>query len=88
MVRFLINLIHNPEINKNNAQLVFTTHDTSVLDTDIFRRDQVWFVEKDSESATKLYPLTEFSPRKGEALERGYLNGRYGALPFIGEFKF
>ena len=88
MVRFLISLIHNPEINKNNAQLVFTTHDTSVLDTDIFRRDQVWFVEKDSESATKLYPLTEFSPRKGEALERGYLNGRYGALPFIGEFKF
>lgn len=88
MVRFLIRLIHNPEINRNNAQLVFTTHDTSVLDTDIFRRDQVWFVEKDSESATRLYPLTEFSPRKGEALERGYLKGRYGALPFIGEFKF
>jgi len=88
MVRFLISLIHNPEVNRSNAQLVFTTHDTSVLDTEIFRRDQVWFVEKDPEGATKLYPLTEFSPRKGEALERGYLHGRYGALPFIGEFKF
>lgn len=88
MVRFLISLIHNPELNKNNAQLAFTTHDTSILDTDIFRRDQVWFVEKDAESATKLYPLSDFSPRKGEALERGYLKGRYGALPFIGEFKF
>ena len=88
MVRFLINLVHNPEINKNNAQLVFTTHDTSILDTDIFRRDQVWFVEKDRESATKLYPLSDFSPRKKEALENGYLKGRYGALPYIGEFKF
>lgn len=88
MVRFLINLIHNSEINRNNAQLAFTTHDTSVLDTDIFRRDQVWFVEKDAESASRLYPLSDFSPRKGEALERGYLKGRYGALPFIGEFKF
>ncbi|MBI5192987.1 MAG: AAA family ATPase [Nitrospirae bacterium] len=88
MVRFLINLVHNPEINKNNAQLIFTTHDTSILDTDIFRRDQVWFVEKDRESATTLYPLSDFSPRKKEALEKGYLMGRYGALPFIGEFKF
>ncbi|MBI5048641.1 MAG: ATP-binding protein [Deltaproteobacteria bacterium] len=88
MVRFLINLIHNSEISRNNAQLAFTTHDTSVLDTDIFRRDQVWFVEKDTESASRLYPLSDFSPRKGEALERGYLKGRYGALPFIGEFKF
>lgn len=88
MMRFLISLIHNPEVNKNNAQLVFTTHDTSILDTNIFRRDQVWFVEKDKESASRLYPLSNFSPRKDEALERGYLKGRYGALPFIGEFKF
>lgn len=88
IVRFLIKLIHNSEVNKNNAQLVFTTHDTSILDTEIFRRDQVWFVEKDDESASQLYPLTDFSPRKDEALERGYLKGRYGALPFIGEFTF
>jgi AAA15 family ATPase/GTPase len=86
MVRFLINLIQNSDLNKNNAQLIFTTHNTSLLDTDLFRRDQIWFMEKDQEHASRLYPLTDFSPRKGEALERGYLLGRYGALPFFGEF--
>lgn len=88
MVRFMIGLIQNPEINKHNAQLIFTTHDTSVLDTELFRRDQVWFVEKDREQSSRLYPLSDFRPRKGEALEKGYLNGRYGALPFIGELRF
>ena len=88
MVRFLIGLVQNPEINKHNAQLIFTTHDTSVLDTELFRRDQIWFVEKDHEQASRLYPLSDFKPRKGEALEKGYLNGRYGALPFIGELRF
>lgn len=86
MVRFLINLIQNTELNKNNAQLIFTTHNTSLLDCDLFRRDQIWFMEKDQEQASHLYPLTDFSPRKGEALEKGYLLGRYGALPFFGEF--
>ena len=86
MVRFLINLIQNTELNKNNAQLVFTTHNTSLLDIDLFRRDQIWFMEKDREQASRLYPLTDFSPRKGEALEKGYMMGRYGALPFFGEF--
>jgi len=88
MVRFLIGLVQNPEINKHNAQLIFTTHDTSILDTELFRRDQIWFVEKDHEQASRLYPLSDFKPRKGEALEKGYLNGRYGALPFIGELRF
>mgnify|MGYP000843943103 FL=1 len=88
MVRFLIGLIQNPSINRHNAQLIFTTHDTSVLDTDIFRRDQVWFVEKDTHQASRLYPLSDFSPRKHEALEKGYLQGRYGALPYIGEMRF
>lgn len=88
MVRFLIGLIQNPEINRRNAQMIFTTHDTSVLDTDIFRRDQVWFVEKDGAQSSKLYPLSDFKPRQGEALEKGYLKGRYGALPFIGELRF
>jgi len=87
MVRFLINLIHNTDLNQNNAQLIFTTHNTSLLDTDFFRRDQIWFMEKDNEQASQLYPLTDFSPRKGEAIEKGYLVGRYGALPFFGEFK-
>lgn len=88
MVRFLISLVHNPAINKHNAQLIFTTHDTSVLDPDLYRRDQIWFVEKAKDQSSRLYPLSDFSPRKGEALERNYLHGRYGALPFIGELRF
>jgi len=86
MVRFLVGLIQNSHLNQNNAQLIFTTHNTSLLDVDLFRRDQIWFMEKDQEQASHLYPLTDFSPRKGEALEKGYLLGRYGALPFFGEF--
>ena len=88
MVRFLLNLFHSPETNRDNAQLVFTTHDTTVLDQILMRRDQVWFVEKDAENATCLYPLSDYKPRKGEALQKGYLYGRYGALPFPGELRF
>jgi uncharacterized protein len=88
VVRFLIKLICNPEINKNNAQLIFSTHDTSLLDNELFRRDQIWFVEKDEINSTRLYPLLDFSPRKHEAIGRGYLQGRYGALPYIGEWRF
>lgn len=84
LVRFLVELFHNPQTNPNNAQLVFTTHETSILNQNIFRRDQIWFCEKDKEQATQLYPLTDFSPRKGrENLETAYLSGRYGALPFV-----
>jgi hypothetical protein len=88
LVRFLLNLFHNPETNRHNAQLIFTTHDTTVLDQTLMRRDQVWFVEKDAENATRLYPLSDYKPRKGEALQKGYLYGRYGALPFPGELRF
>ena len=87
LVRFLVENFHNTTVNKNNAQLIFTTHDTSVLDADLFRRDQIWFVEKNQSNATRLFPLSDFSPRKGEALEKGYLKGRYGALPFIGDLR-
>ncbi|MEA3417088.1 MAG: ATP-binding protein, partial [Thermodesulfobacteriota bacterium] len=88
LIRFLLNLFHNSETNRHNAQLVFTTHDTTVLDQTLMRRDQVWFVEKDAENATRLYPLSDYKPRKGEALQKGYLYGRYGALPFPGELRF
>lgn len=86
LVRRLVELFQNPVVNKKGAQLIFTTHDTSLLDPDLFRRDQIWFVEKDRDQASKLYPLSDFSPRKNEALERGYLIGRYGALPFLGDW--
>ncbi|MHB8744699.1 MAG: AAA family ATPase [Sulfuricaulis sp.] len=83
LVRRLVGLFHNPKINTANAQLIFTTHDTTLFDPNLLRRDQIWFVEKNHEQATTLYPFTDFSPRKKEAWERGYLMGRYGALPFF-----
>lgn len=85
IMRFLLSLFHNGKTNQANGQLIFTTHDTSLLDQDILRRDQVWFVEKDKANASNLYPLTDFKPRAGEALQKGYLNGRYGALPYTSE---
>lgn len=87
MVRRIIEMFHNPELNTQGAQLLFTTHDTSLLDApNLLRRDQVWLTEKGADHATTLIPLTEFSPRKGEALERGYLMGRYGAVPMLDSF--
>ena len=84
LVQTLVRLFHRPEVNTGGAQLIFTTHDTSLLDAyGLFRRDQVWFVEKCPDQSSSLYPLLDFSPRKNEALERGYLQGRYGALPLL-----
>lgn len=84
LVRELVRLFHNPDVNTGGAQLIFTTHDTSLLDApDLFRRDQVWFIEKDKDQASTLVALAEFSPRKNEAMERGYLMGRYGGVPFL-----
>ena len=86
----IIKQFNNPQTNPKNAQLIFTTHDTNLLGNDagepVLRRDQVWLTEKDKEGATVLYPLTDFKPRKPENLERGYLQGRYGAIPYLGRF--
>ncbi|MBV1929529.1 MAG: ATP-binding protein [Gammaproteobacteria bacterium] len=88
MVRYLVDLFHNDKTNPKNAQLIFTTHETSILSQDVFRRDQIWFCEKDKFQATTLYPLTDFSPRKDrENIELGYLSGRYGAFPFVSSFE-
>ena len=86
LVRELIKFIQNPEINKKGAQLIFTTHDTTLLDSELFRRDQIWFTEKDKKDATHLYPLSDYKPRLGEAYQKGYLSGRYGAIPILEEF--
>ena len=83
LLDFLVQLIHNNNLNEKNAQLIFATHNTSILASNDIRRDQFWFVDKRRDSSTKLYPLTDFSPRKKEARESGYLKGRYGALPII-----
>ena len=84
LVQYLVQLFQSSVGNPNNAQLVFTTHETSILHQEVFRRDQIWFCEKGEGQATTLYPLTDFSPRKGrENLELAYLSGRYGALPHV-----
>ncbi|EAI3388918.1 ATP-binding protein [Campylobacter coli] len=83
MTKFLVELFHNKTLNKNNAQLIFTTHDTSILNQKVFRRDQIWFCEKQNK-ATKLYPLSDFKVRKDKTnLENDYLLGRFGALPYF-----
>lgn len=83
----LIELFQDGRTNPHAAQLVFATHDASLLGTsfgrEILARDQVWFVEKDDEGATKLFPLTDFHPRKEENTERRYLGGSYGAVPSV-----
>ena len=84
LVRFLVEQFHDPKLNTKGAQLIFSTHDTSILNQEVFRRDQVWFCERDRNLATSLFPLTDFRPRKGrENLERAYLEGRYGAVPYV-----
>lgn len=85
LTRHLIEMIQDQTTNQNHAQLIFTTHDTGLLDLKLLRRDQIWFAEKDEKTMqTDIYALTEFSPRKEENIARGYLQGRYGAIPFIG----
>lgn len=83
----VIRIFHDPNLNTEGAQLIFNTHDPSLMGALLgdapLRRDEVWLTEKGKDGATRLYPLTEFRPRKSENLERGYLQGRYGAIPFV-----
>lgn len=85
LVHHLVKLLHH---KGTKAQLIFTTHDATLLSQKLLRRDQVWFMEKDAARATRLYPLSDFSPRNNEAVERGYLNGRYGGIPFLKDLDF
>ena len=84
IVKYIVEIFNNLEINKKGAQLIFNTHDTNLLDLELLRRDQIWFTEKNSEDgSTTIYPLDDFSVRKTENVEKGYLLGRYGAIPFL-----
>lgn len=85
LVRQIINTFQDPVLNERGAQLFFTTHDTSLLDNELLRRDQIWLTEKNADQSSSLVPLIQFSPRKGEALERGYLSGRYGGVPILNQ---
>lgn len=88
----LIKLFHS-KLNANNAQLIFASHDTNLLRKDIFRRDQIWFAEKDDKGGTDLYSLVEYkvnqatSVRNDASYEKDYLMGKYGAIPYFGNIE-
>jgi AAA15 family ATPase/GTPase len=87
-----VGLFRDTQVNPRAAQLVFTTHDATLLDPilgdDTMRRDEVWFVEKQGDGGTTLYSLADFKPRKLENWERRYLAGGYGAIPLASEWEF
>ena len=92
LTQAIIRLFNDPETNPKNAQLIFATHDTNLLTYGQFRRDQIWFTEKDKFGATCLYSLVEYKEedgtrvRKDRSFETDYIQGRYGAIPYIGDF--
>lgn len=86
LVGYLVGLFHNPAVNRNNAQLIISTHDLSLLTLKELRRDQVYFIEKNqSTGVSELYSLDEFSPRTNEDIRKAYLLGRYGSVPNVGD---
>lgn len=89
ITRFLIQLFHNPLVNRKNAQLIFATHDITQLSNDHFRRDQVWFSEKNEYGATSLYRCSDIPGiRLGTPLDKWYATGRFGATPIIDDVDF
>ena len=87
ITRAIIQLFNSNESNTHNAQLIFTTHDINLLSNTIFRRDQIWFAEKNKLGATDLYSLAEFKVRNDASYEKDYIQGKYGAIPFIGDIQ-
>lgn len=89
LTRMLISLFHNPKTNPKNAQLIFATHDSSLLDAELFRRDQIAFVEKENQGNTQLYRLSDIKGvRKDIPIDKWYMSGRFGAIPVISDFDF
>ena len=96
LTRYIINLFHNSEINIGNGQLIYSTHDTVNLNKETFRRDEIWFVEKDKNGVSELYSLSDYiiedengnakKVRNDATYNKDYLTGRYGAIPVIEEF--
>ncbi|MYC94254.1 MAG: ATP-binding protein [Caldilineaceae bacterium SB0661_bin_32] len=84
LTKEIVRLFNDPVRNARHAQLVFATQDTNLLDNQLLRRDQIWFVEKDREEASYLYSLAEFKVRNDAVYEKDYIHGRYGAIPFLG----
>jgi len=89
LTKHLLKLFHNEKINTKNAQLIFATHDTNMLTPNMFRRDQIWLTEKDRFGATDIYSLAQLKDViKNENFEKQYIQGKYGAIPYLGKFEF
>jgi len=87
MTKFLIGLFNSNETNQTNSQLIFVTHDSNLLTNRIFRRDQIWFCEKDRYGATDLYSLVDYRVRADASYSKDYILGKYGAIPLLGDPK-
>lgn len=85
ITRLIVDMFNSTDANPNNGQLIFSTHDTNLLDKSIFRRDQVYFTEKDKTGGSHLYSMVEYKPRNDEAYEKNYIKGKYGGIPFLGD---
>lgn len=83
IVRSIIRMFQNPETNPKHGQLILTSHDNTLQRNNLLRRDQIWFTQKRSDQSTELYPLTDFHVRNDLALDKAYLDGRFGAVPFL-----
>ena len=89
LLKYIINLFSDMKINRNKAQLIFTSHDLSTMNSEVFRRDEIWFVAKGTEQNSQLYSLVEFKNDKGESIrkdakfDKQYLEGKYGASPLL-----
>ena len=94
LTRYIINLFHNVETNKGNGQLIYSTHDTVNLNKETFRRDEIWFTQKDDNGVSELYSLSDYildeedgkKVRNDATYNKDYLTGRYGAIPILKEF--
>jgi len=83
VARFLVRLVNDPLASSKGAQLLLTSHNTTLMDLEILRRDEIWLVQSNDQHASNLLPLVRSSPRKHEQIAKNYLRGRYGAVPLI-----
>ncbi|MEH1939239.1 MAG: ATP-binding protein [Nostoc sp.] len=83
IVKTIIKIFQNPKTNPRNAQLILTSHDNTLQRNNLLRRDQIWFTQKRPDQSTELYPLTDFHVRNDLAIDKAYLDGRFGAVPFL-----
>ena len=83
----VIKLFNYNKANTTNAQLLFTTHETHILCSNLLRRDQIWFSEKNISGETIISPLTDYQLRTTDNIQKGYLEGRFGAIPFLGDIQ-